>query len=156
MDIFRFVTDDHLSVRLNLNDGVIWALGRGLDLGTVPARKVYLTQDGVDGAVLAESDRGLTQANIPLLLYHGGGATPANIRTAFNNLVTELDRPYNNIEFREPGDSVSYFMRTYRADIPSLRRGLVPPPPFKLGTGGPMFFVTVDREPIMTGAGAYI
>lgn len=159
MQIFRFVDDAHSVVRLNLMDGTIWDLGRGLDLGVSAARKVYLNQEGVDGAVLADSDRPLTQMFIPLLLYPKQAVsppTPADIRTAFNNLVTELDRHHNNVEWREDGDSVSYFARTYRADIPSLRRGLATPSPFGMRTGGPQFFITLDRDPVLTGAGSYI
>jgi hypothetical protein len=156
MQLFRFVDDAHTTVRLNLNDGTIWSLGRGFDLGISAARRLYLSQDGVDGAVLADSDRPVVTMYIPLILYHQGGATFANIRTAHGNLATELDRHHNNLEWREDGDTASYFARTYRADIPSLRAGLAAPNMFKHGTGGPQFFIALDRDPLFTGAGSYI
>lgn len=158
MQIIRFVDDPHTTVRLDLNDGVIWTLARGFDLGITPARRLYLSQDGVDGAVLADSDRPITQMTLPLLLYHSPDTqpTPAQIRAGYNNLVTELDRHHNNIEFRENGDVASFFVRTYRADIPSLRRGFGTPSAFGMRTGGPALFITLDRDPEFTGAGAHI
>jgi hypothetical protein len=154
--IFRFVDDAHLTVRLNLNDGTIWALGRGLDIGISTVEKLYLTQPPVDGAVLADSFRPVVTMQVPLLLYPEGGATPANLRDAWDDLAAELDRKTNNIEWRGTGDTVSYFWRTYRANIPSMHRELITPSPMYMKRGGPQFTVEIDREPVATGAGGFI
>ena len=154
--ILRFVDDPHSGIRLNLNDGTIWALGRGLDVGISTVEKLYLVQPPMDGAVLADSYRPVVPMTIPLILYPNGGATPANLRAQMAALATELNRKTNNIEYRGTGDTVSFFWKTYRADIPSLLRGLITPSPFSMLKGGPQFSVTIDRDPVATGAGSWI
>jgi hypothetical protein len=155
MQIFRFVDPGSLAVRLDLNDLTGWSLGRGLDLGARRLERVWLTQPPYDGATLAATFAPPVRMRVPLILMPQ--ATSAAIRSKFNALKTELDRPTNAIEFREPNDSASFIIDTFRADVPSVaHRGIDAPNMFLAKQSIGPFIVEMDRLPDLRGAGAMI
>jgi hypothetical protein len=158
VETFRF-TDAAGTTRLDLMSNT-WTLGRGLDLGTAPVEKTYLTQPPNDGAVLAASYRGIVTMQVPLMMFPNGGGTVATMKAAMENLITELNRSTNYIRFKPTGFTAAgvgeYILYTYRANIPSLLRGLNTPSPFFMKRGGPALFLEIDREPVMGGVGTGI
>lgn len=156
MQIFRFVDPANTAtVRLNLVDPTGWQLGRGFDLGARRLERVWLTQSPFDGATLASTFAPPVKMTVPLVLMPQADA--ATIRSKFNLLKTELDRPTNAIEMREPSDSTSFIIDTFRADVPSLaHHGFDAPNMFlALQSIGP-FVIEMDRLPDLRGAGAMI
>jgi hypothetical protein len=154
VQIFRFI-DDVGAVRLDLNDVTGWALGRGFDLGVRALERTWLSQPPYDGATLASSWAPPVEMVVPLVLMPQANA--AAIRTKFNALKTELDRPVNIIEFREPTDTLSYYIDTFRADVPSLVARGIDAPNMYLGLRqvGP-FVLSITRLPDLRGAGTMI
>jgi hypothetical protein len=155
MQIFRFVDPSTLAVRLNLVDPTGWQLGQGLDIGARRLERVWLTQSPYDGATLASSFAPPVRMQVPLILLPQ--ADSATIRAKFNLLKTELDRPTNAIEMREPNDSASFIIDTFRADVPSLaHHGFAAPNMFLAKQSIGPFIIEIDRLPDMRGAGAMI
>ena len=145
MQIFRFVDENNI-VRLNLNDLNGWMLGRGFELGTRRLERTWLTQAPYDGATLASSFAPPVRMLVPLILMPQPNA--ATIRQKYNLLKNELDRPTNIIEFREPGDTESFFIDTFKADVPSLaHRGFNAPNMFLAGQSIGPFVVEMERMP---------
>jgi hypothetical protein len=154
MRIFRFVTDNHLTVRLDLetNDG--FCLGRGLDLGTVTKRRTWLSQPPFAGASQAGTMKDVATMTVPLLLPEQ--ASPEDVIELWEALGTELDRPTNNIEFRPDGWPASWFFSTFEADVPPLFRGQDAPAIETLLLDPMPIVLSIPRMPIPTGAGSYI
>lgn len=155
MQTFRFVSADGSQVLLDLNDTTGWTLGRGFDLGTRTLERTWLSQPPYDGATLASAWAPVVEMRVPLILMPQASA--AAIRTKFLALKTELDRPVNVIEFREPTDTASYYIDTFRADVPSLAARGVDAPNMYLGLRsiGP-FVLSISRLPDLRGAGLMI
>lgn len=155
MQVFRFVTYDGSTVRLDLNNPQSgWFLGRGFDLGVKRWEKTYITQPPYSGAVLASSWAPLVRVRFALFL--APQPSVAAMRTRLTELRTELERETNTIEFREPGDSVSFYMDTFRADVPSVHRGLEIPNEFLFKAVVGPFIIELDRLPDLRGAGAHV
>jgi hypothetical protein len=155
VQIFRFVDPSTLAVRLNLLDAAGWQLGRGLDLGARRLERVWLTQAPYDGGTLATSFAPPVRMQVPLVLMPQADA--ATVRAKFNLLKTELDRATNAIEMREPNDSTSFIIDTFRADVPSLaHHGFDAPNMFLAYRSVGPFILEIDRLPDLRGAGAMI
>lgn len=144
----------HGTVRLDLNLASGWMLGRGLDIGVAQLSKTWLVQPPYDGAVLATSFRPPVLMRVPLIMTPQTSASA--MQTLFNNLATELDRLTNCIEYRPLGAAASYFIDTYRANVPSLHKGDFAPNPFAIMQTTTILVLEIDRAPILTGAGSYI
>lgn len=157
-EIFRFVdaASESANVRLNLLDPSGWMLGRGLDLGRRTLERVYLQQPPYEGATLAAAYAGLVQMVVPLHLM--AQTSSDNIRTKVTALKTELDRTTNFIEYRPKGGTTgdSFFISTFRADVPSILAGVNMPGPFTLGGSAGPLVVIIDRLPTLQGAAAHI
>lgn len=152
---FRFVDPANLStVRLDLNSTTGWMLARGLDLGIVTTEKTWLMQPPYDGATLASSYRPPVRMKVPLLMTPQ--ASTSAMKTLYEALVTELDRTSNAIEFRPVGESTSWIIDTYRADIPSLMKGDFAPMAFVLKQTTTILTLEIDRAPQLRQAGTYI
>ena len=154
MQIFRFV-DDVGTVRLNLLDNNGWQLAQGLDLGARRLERTWLTQPPYDGATLASAWAPTVRMILPLILMPQSSS--AAIRAKYNLLKNELDRPVNIIEMREPGDTESFLIDTFKADLPSIaHRGFAAPNMFLAGQSIGPFEIEMDRWPDLRGAGAMI
>jgi hypothetical protein len=156
VQIFRFVDPvTTTTVRLNLVDPTGWQLGRGFDLGARRLERVWLTQPPYDGGTLASSFAPPVKMVVPLVLMPQVDA--ATVRAKYNLLKTELDRPVNAIEMREPNDSTSFIIDTFRADVPSLAHHAFDAPNMFLSfrSIGP-FILEIDRMPDLRGAGLMI
>lgn len=143
---FRFV-DDSGTTRLDLNDETGWVLGRGLDFGVSTLEKKYLQQTPFDGATLASSFRPPVTMTVPLLLMTQSSADA--LRTKFEALATELNRAQNVLEWRGTGMTQSVFIDTYRADVPSLIRGVDSPSPYLFRHSAGLVVCQIDRAPLV-------
>lgn len=120
---FRFVDPQATStVRLDLNDGVTWALAQGLDFGVADlASEGSISAPPYPGDIEYGLRRARREMQVPLCCLARG--TDA-ILAAFNALNTELDRAANAIEWKPHGSSgASQFLDTYRAPLVSPFRG---------------------------------
>jgi hypothetical protein len=154
MDRFRFVTYDGSTLRLDLNTESGWMLARGFVLGNVRLERTYITQPPYAGGTLASSWKPVVQMTVPLILTKQTNI--AAIRTKFDALKTELERDTNTIEMRENGDNTSYYIDTYKADMPSLHRGIDAPNLMQYGVVIGPIVLEIDRYPDLRGAGTMI
>jgi hypothetical protein len=160
MLIFRFINADG-TVRLNLNDPTRWHLARGLNVGAKRYEKSTISQPPFDGVVVSSAWAPPVRVTVPLLYGEAGVTkTPVTIRSDYDALRTELRQVSSIIEFREPGDTVSYYMDFPYGpyDEPTIHQGQAPPNPFlpsMRGFAGPIV-LELDRAPNLRGAGTMV
>lgn len=120
--ILRFVDTDLTTVRLDLNDGIDFTFGEGLDLGEPGLEKTSLGAPGVNGEDRTSDKRMNTTVTIPLTILPRLDID--EIDALYDLLRVELERPTNILERRRLGSSTSLFMDTFRADfLPTMERG---------------------------------
>lgn len=115
LDIIKFV--DRIagspSVRLDLNDGVLWGVNyNGTDLSPPPLKSAWastLLSDGERLSAAAYANRQI-QLNIDLM-----SSNPDTIATELQKLWRELNRPSNFIMYQPIGVSRPVFFRTIRS-----------------------------------------
>lgn len=154
MLIFRFTSFDGGTIRLDLNDPAGWMLARGFELGTRRLERTYIAQPPYAGAVLATSYAPPVKMIVPLLLQQQ--ASVAAVRTKLTQLQTELLRETNTIEMREPNDTASFFIDTFKADVPSIHHAVDAPNQFLFRATISPIVVEFDRLPDLRGAGAMV
>lgn len=120
--LLRFVdtTTDPDTVLFDLNDpdGIFIA---NLDMGGVGTASTWLDAPGEDGAEMASSSRPLSTIRVDI--HVAGEASSDAVLALWADLVTELDKDRNVLEYRPLGASASEIIDTFRADIPSLYSG---------------------------------
>lgn len=162
MNIFRFVVPPTGSTRLDLNAPTGWQVSRGFDLGKAESERTYIKQPPYDGATLVSASRGIVTMSVPLLLRpvpplgETDAQAAAAMKTLMDALFTELNRMTNCIEMRLTGASSSYYIDTFKADLPSLYQGTGAPNPILLRQGGGPMILSIDRQPTLRGAGSHI
>ena len=119
--VLRFIEKETGAVRLDLNDPSGWLIEHGLDTGMGDISQSFLTQEGVDGGVLARSERPHRTMVLPLRLSRQASWTA--MRDLWLDLGTELNREINCLEFIPDPTDDPYYITTYRSEIPSLFRG---------------------------------
>lgn len=120
--ILRFVDTNLTTVLLDLNDGIDFTFGQGLDLGQPGLRKVGLSAEGVDGEDRVSDARTNATVTIPLTILPKESID--EIDALYDLLVPQLEAPTNILERRRLGSGESFFMDTFRSDfLPTMERG---------------------------------
>lgn len=129
-------------------------IGEGFDPGPSPVTRNLLSQEGVDGFVLASTQRLEAIMVVPWLVPLQ--ASWDVLRDAFAALAVELDRPENVFEFMFTDDPAgSYLADTLRAEIPSIVAGPAPQTPHLPATLQPLV-LAIPRVVPLRGAGPYV
>jgi dsDNA-binding SOS-regulon protein len=144
VDVWRFV-DQTGAERLDMNDPDAWLLGRGLVLGRQPFDKTYISQAPFSGATLATSTPLLVQMQVPLNMQEQDDVD--DMLELMDALATELTRTTNIIEGKLPGASTSFFLDTFKTDIPTLIQGVPSPNPYLMGGSVFPVLLDIDRMP---------
>lgn len=153
--VLRFVDSVQLSpiVRLNLNDGQIWAASDETNLAPPPLKRAVSSSLLVNGEYPGASAYGNRELELVLRLNGTADAAAAQLQL----LYRELDRPNNLLQYTAETTNTVFF-RTFRSTPNSVRfdpldkvvRVTVLAEPFALGIREDVGSVTVRNDPTLT------
>lgn len=119
--ILRFVAEDEVTVRLDLNDPAGLLHGRGLDWGVAPLEADWIGAAPAHGQIQVGPHYTTAQGFLPAIITEQ--ATWDDVEALHQALTVELSRTKNKIEWQPDGAAYPYIIRTYQTHVPPLQRG---------------------------------
>lgn len=156
MAVLRFVDSIQASptVRLNLNDLSVWAMGAETNFGIPPLRRSTSGSLMQNGDYVGGSSYGNREINLVLELLSSGDTAATQLQA----LQRQLDLPNNLLQYTPGGVTNTVFFRTFRTSPENVRwdisrktvRVTLLAEPFALGIREDIAAVTVRNDPTLT------